>query len=119
MVAVAEQAAERLMSRGLSATVVDARFVKPVDPEIAAVVARHRSVLTIEDGAASGGFGTAVTELLAAEGISVPIRRLGLPDSFIEHGAQARLLAGFGLDAEGVAAAALELTSQQSNALAG
>jgi 1-deoxy-D-xylulose-5-phosphate synthase len=119
MVAVAAQAAERLVSRGLTATVVDARFVKPVDPEIAVLVARHRAALTIEDGVATGGFGTAVVELLATEGISVPFRRLGLPDSFIEHGAQAKLLAGFGLDAEGVTDAALELTSQQSNALAG
>jgi 1-deoxy-D-xylulose-5-phosphate synthase len=89
--------------------VVDGRFVKPLAPELAAIAARHRAVITIEDGVASGGFGSAVTELLAAEGVMVPIVRMGLPDQFIEHGAQAALLGQFGLDADGVAAAALTL----------
>ena len=62
--------------------------------------------------------GSAVTELLSAESVSVPLRRLGLPDHFIEHGAQAKLLHQFGLDADAVAAAALEL-APASSALAG
>jgi 1-deoxy-D-xylulose-5-phosphate synthase len=118
MVSVAEQAADLLAQRGVSTTVVDARFVKPIDPEIAPLAARHRAVITIEDGTATGGFGSAVTELLSAEGVSVPLRRLGLPDHFIEHGAQAKLLHQFGLDADAVAAAALELVPA-SSALAG
>ena len=118
MVAVAEAAAERLAARGVSASVVDARFVKPVDPSLAPLAARHAAVLTVEDGGAVGGFGAAVTELLVAEGVTVPLRKLGLPDRFIEHGAQAKLLSQFGLDADGVAAAALELVPQPS-ALAG
>ena len=118
MVAVAEAAADRLSTRGLSTTVVDARFVKPVDRKLADIAARHRAVLTVEDGVASGGFGSAVTELLATEGVTTPLRRLGLPDRFIEHGAQAKLLAQLGLDADGVAAAALELAPLTS-ALAG
>ena len=109
MVPVAEQAAEKLAARGVSATVVDGRFVKPLDPEIARVAARHRAVVTVEDGTATGGFGTAVAELLASQLIEVPMRRLGLPDRFIEHGAQATLLAHFGLDPDGVTQAALEL----------
>ena len=118
MVPVAEQAADRLAARGVSATVVDARFVKPLDPEIGPLAARHRAVVTIEDGTATGGFGTAVSELLTAEGVSVPVRRMGLPDHFIEHGAQATLLTHFGLDPQGVAAAALELVPA-ADALAG
>jgi len=118
MVSVAAQAAERLAARGVSATVVDARFVKPLDPDIAELAQRHRAVVTVEDGNATGGFGTAVAELLTAEGISIPVRRLGLPDRFIEHGAQATLLQQFGLDADSVAAAALELCPARS-ALAG
>jgi 1-deoxy-D-xylulose-5-phosphate synthase len=118
MVSVAEKAADLLAQRGVSTTVVDARFVKPIDPEIAPLAARHRAVITIEDGTATGGFGSAVTELLAAEGVSVPLRRLGLPDHFIEHGAQAKLLHQFGLDADAVAATALELVPA-SSALAG
>lgn len=118
MVSVAMQAAERLSARGVSASVVDARFVKPLDPDIADLAQRHRAVVTVEDGNATGGFGTAVAELLTAEGVTVPVRRLGLPDRFIEHGAQATLLQQFGLDADSVAAAALELCPARS-ALAG
>jgi 1-deoxy-D-xylulose-5-phosphate synthase len=118
MVTVADEAADRLAQRGVSATVVDARFVKPIDPEIAPLAARHRAVITIEDGTATGGFGSGVTELLSAEGVSVPLRRLGLPDHFIEHGAQANLLHQFGLDADAVADAALEMVPA-SSALAG
>ena len=118
MVAVASQAADLLAARGLSATVVDARFAKPVDPDIAALAAHHRALISVEDGIATGGFGGAVTELLASEGVNVPVRRLGLPDRFIEHGAPAKLLAQFGLDAEGIAAAALEMVPA-SKALAG
>jgi 1-deoxy-D-xylulose-5-phosphate synthase len=109
MVAVAVQAREKLLALGISTTVVDARFVKPLAPELSSIAARHRAVITIEDGVASGGFGTAVTELLASDGIAVPIVRMGLPDRFIEHGAQAALLGQMGLDAEGITAAALAL----------
>ncbi len=118
MVAVAEQAADKLMQRGVSATVVDARFVKPLDPDIAELVSRHRAAVSIEDGTATGGFGSAVAELLAAEAVMVPLRRLGLPDRFLEHGAQATLLHQYGLDADALAATTLELIPTTS-ALAG
>jgi 1-deoxy-D-xylulose-5-phosphate synthase len=109
MVGVAMQAQEKLEARGISTTVVDARFVKPIAPELSSIAARHRAVITVEDGVASGGFGSAVTELLTSDGVTVPIVRLGLPDRFIEHGAQAALLGQLGLDADGIAAAALAL----------
>jgi len=119
MVGVAEAAALQLAESGIGATVVDARFVKPLDPELATLAARHRAVLTVEDGTLAGGFGSAVLELLAECGVSVPVRRLGLPDHFIEHGAQSVLLSGFGLSPEGVAAAARELLPRSASALAG
>ncbi|TMC51172.1 MAG: 1-deoxy-D-xylulose-5-phosphate synthase [Chloroflexi bacterium] len=106
MVAVAENAADRLAATGISATVVDARFVKPLDPELAAMAALHAAVVTVEDGTVAGGFGSALLQLLAAAGVTTPVRILGLPDRFLEHGAQQLLLAGFGLDAESVATAA-------------
>ena len=59
MVAVAMQAQEKLSALGISTTVVDARFVKPLAPELSAIAARHRAVVTVEDGVASGGFGSA------------------------------------------------------------
>ena len=120
MVGVAAQAAERLGGNGIRATVVDARFVKPIDPGLAALAARHRAVLTVEDGTVRGGFGSGVLELLAAADVHVPVRTLGLPDHFIQHGAPATLLSSFGLDVDGVTAAARELLSAlPSSALAG
>jgi 1-deoxy-D-xylulose-5-phosphate synthase len=121
MVGVAVQAADRLLAGGVRATVVDARFVKPIDPELAPLASRHRAVVTLEDGTVRGGFGSGVLELLTDAGVHVPVRVLGLPDHFIEHGAQATLLSRFGLDADGVAAAARELlgSSAPHSALAG
>ncbi|MFN2568993.1 MAG: 1-deoxy-D-xylulose-5-phosphate synthase [Candidatus Dormibacteria bacterium] len=114
MVPVAREAANLLASRGMRATVVDARFVKPLDPRLASVTARHGAVVTLEDGVATGGFGSAVTELLSDEGIVVPVRRLGLPDAFIEHGGQAALLARLGLDPASVAEVASSLVPRHS-----
>jgi 1-deoxy-D-xylulose-5-phosphate synthase len=113
MVGVASAAAAVLDGEGISCTVVDARFIKPLDPAIPAVAARHSAVLTIEDGTVVGGFGDAVLEALAEAGVSVPLRRLGLPDSFIEHGAQPLLLHKFGLDCDAVATAAREMLSKR------
>jgi transketolase len=98
-------AVEILESEGIRPTVVDARFVKPIDPTLADLAAGHSSVITVEDGVVSGGFGSAVLELLAQNAIERPVVRLGLPDHFIEHGAQAKLLERYGLDARGVAVA--------------
>ena len=109
MVGVATEAAEALHGEGIDCTVVDARFIKPLDSGIPALVSRHRAVLTIEDGTAIGGFGDAVLEAMAQADVAVPLRRLGLPDSFIEHGAQALLLRKLGLDADGIAETAREL----------
>jgi 1-deoxy-D-xylulose-5-phosphate synthase len=120
MVPVAVIAAEKLAAAGVSATVVDARFAKPVDPDLAPLVERHRAALTIEDGTVTGGFGSAVLEALAAAGVAVPVRVLGLPDAFLEHGPQARLLSGLGLDADGVVEAARALLRRDAeSALAG
>ncbi len=109
MVGTAVDAAAILQGEGIDCTVVDARFVKPLDGDIPSLAARHRAVLTIEDGTAIGGFGDAVLEALAQAGVTVPVRRLGLPDTFIEHGAQPLLLHNLGLDAEGIAGAVREL----------
>jgi 1-deoxy-D-xylulose-5-phosphate synthase len=113
MVGVATAAAEVLNAEGIACTVVDARFVKPLDPGIAALAARHPAVLTIEDGTVIGGFGDAVLEALAEAGLSVPIRRLGLPDRFIEHGAQPLLLHKFSLDVDGVTGAVRQMLSER------
>lgn len=73
-------------------THVDLRFAKPLDEELILKVARsHRRIVTLEDGVRQGGIGSAVLELLADNGVSVPVQRLGIPDHFVEHGAPAKL----------------------------
>ncbi|MCD0504620.1 1-deoxy-D-xylulose-5-phosphate synthase [Bordetella petrii] len=87
----------------LDATVADMRFVKPIDRElILDLAARHGAIVTVEEAAIMGGAGSAVAELLHQEGVNIPVLQLGLPDRFIDHGDQATLLAGVGLDAGGI-----------------
>jgi 1-deoxy-D-xylulose-5-phosphate synthase len=101
------KAAEILKERGISASVINARFVKPLDRELILREARRTGCLvTVEENALQGGFGSAVLELLEEERITdVRIKRLGIPDRFIEHGSQAQLRKDLGLDAEGIASA--------------
>jgi len=90
----------------LGATVVNMRFIKPLDLELLALLAReHQQLVTVEEGAAMGGAGSAVAEALLAAGIVKPLLTMGLPDLFIEHGEPAALLGAVGLDAAGIAAA--------------
>ena len=87
----------------LGATVVNMRWVKPLDTELLVQIARsHQALVTLEEGAIMGGAGSAVMEALQAAGLSVPVLQLGLPDVFIEHGDPAKLLALQGLDAAGI-----------------
>ena len=90
----------------LDATVVNMRFVKPLDEALIADVAtRHDLVVTLEENALMGGAGAAVAESLAAAGIVVPLLLLGLPDRFVDHGDQNLLLASVGLDRAGLLSA--------------
>ena len=87
----------------LNATVANMRFVKPLDRELALrLAATHDLVITVEEGTAMGGAGSAVVEALAAEGLATPIVVMGLPDQFVEHGDHQQLLADCGLDAAGI-----------------
>ncbi len=89
----------------LDATVVNMRFVKPLDGALVARLARdHDAFVTVEEGVVMGGAGSAVAESLAAAGIEIPLLQLGLPDKFLDHGDPVELLAGCGLDARGIAA---------------
>lgn len=100
----AVKAAERLGQEGISTAVVNARFVKPLDQElIAAVAKRVRYVVTVEEGCKLGGFGSAVLESLSDAGVTdVKTRVLGLPDWYIEQGPQDLLRERYGLTAEGI-----------------
>ncbi|MBS0379775.1 MAG: 1-deoxy-D-xylulose-5-phosphate synthase [Proteobacteria bacterium] len=89
----------------LDATLVNMRFVKPLDEDlVVSLAARHRAIITVEENATLGGAGSAVGELLAAEGLQLPLLQLGIPDRFIEHGSREGCLTAAGLDAAGLAA---------------
>ena len=104
MVRVAQEAAERLAEDGISATVVNCRFVKPMDVEVLRTVReRCPALVTIEENALSGGFGDGVLDELERMDLSrEKVIRLGLPDRFVTHGSRERLLEGVGLTAGGI-----------------
>ena len=119
MCAEAVAAAAVLAAQGIGATVVNARFVKPLDLELIIPLARAcGAVVTVEEHAACGGFGSAVLEALSAAGLAVPTRVLGLPDAFVDHGKRETLLGVLGLDAAGIAGAVRALVADSQVALA-
>jgi 1-deoxy-D-xylulose-5-phosphate synthase len=97
-------AASQLRTDGLDFGVINARFVKPLDKAtILRAIAETPAVVTVEEGALMGGFGSAVLEAASDAGLDTSrVRRLGLPDGFIEHGERDELLADLGLDAKGI-----------------
>jgi 1-deoxy-D-xylulose-5-phosphate synthase len=95
----------RKIAERLDATLVNMRFIKPLDEELVIEIAkRHRAIVTIEENAVMGGAGSAVGEVLAAHGVLVPLLQLGIPDRFIEHGSRDTCLAAAGLDLAGISA---------------
>jgi 1-deoxy-D-xylulose-5-phosphate synthase len=103
------EAADRLAAGGIRCSVVDARFVKPLDADLLERVAkRARAVVCVEDHVLAGGFGSGVLELLAERAPGVPVLRLGLPDAFVEHGEIERQWRSAGIDVDAIEAAALD-----------
>jgi 1-deoxy-D-xylulose-5-phosphate synthase len=99
------KAAERLSSGGIEATVVNARFAKPLDSALLLALARtKRLIVTVEEAYLAGGFGSAVLELLEENGLQDKVRvvRMGVPDTIVTHGDAKLLLAKYGLDADGI-----------------
>ncbi|MGH7796893.1 MAG: 1-deoxy-D-xylulose-5-phosphate synthase [Candidatus Binatia bacterium] len=105
------KAAQDLAPLGINAAVLNARFIKPLDKELMRSLMTHAPrLITVEDHVTSGGFGSAVLEFLADEGINgIEIRRLGVPDRFIPHGTQDELRKLCGLDKDAIAQAALQM----------
>jgi 1-deoxy-D-xylulose-5-phosphate synthase len=99
------EAADRLARNGLDATVVDARFAKPIDAALMAQLAtEHELLVTIEEGVLAGGFGSAVWESLNEDGIEAPrILRVGMPDRYVTHGSPAILHAEVGFTGRRIA----------------
>jgi 1-deoxy-D-xylulose-5-phosphate synthase len=111
----AERAADLLAQEGISAEVINARFVKPLDEKlILESVRRTGALVTIEENVIAGGFGSAVLELLAREGVAVPATTLGIPDRFLDHASQSSLLKQAGLSIEDLIAAARAVVARQT-----
>lgn len=104
MVGVAQKAADLLEAKGISASVANMRFVKPLDEELLAQLAvKTKAFVTLEENAAEGGFGSAVAEYLEQKGWNdVSLKIIGLPDEFIEHGKPQTIREKYGLDPAGV-----------------
>ncbi|MEU6673403.1 1-deoxy-D-xylulose-5-phosphate synthase [Streptomyces sp. NPDC046925] len=97
MAPVCLQAAELLRERGLTCTVVDPRWVKPVDAELPALAAGHRVVAVVEDNSRAAGVGAAVSLALSEAEVDVPVRRFGIPEQFLAHAKRGEVLADVGL----------------------
>jgi 1-deoxy-D-xylulose-5-phosphate synthase len=116
MVKPSLEAAERLHAEGISAAVVSARFVKPLDEELILRMARKSGrIVTVEEHALQGGFGSAVLECLESNRLTgVKVHRIGLPDRFIEHGTQSTLRQKYGLDSDGIFASVKDFMEKTS-----
>src|ERR1700733_4455628 len=105
----------RKIAERLDATLVNMRFIKPLDEKlVTALAARHRAIVTIEENAIIGGAGSGVGEILAANGLQLPLLHIGIPDRFIEHGSRDTCLKAAGLDPEGLSAGVEEWWAQQN-----
>ena len=104
MVSPSLEAANVLSQKGIDASVVNARFIKPLDRNLITKLAiKTNRIVTVEENVLMGGFGSAVMEILEEEGIdNVQLKRIGIPDEFVEHGSPKVLREKYGLDAEGI-----------------
>ncbi|MFI1618423.1 1-deoxy-D-xylulose-5-phosphate synthase [Streptomyces lydicus] len=95
--------ADLLDKQGISTTVVDPRWVKPVDEALPGLAARHRVVITVEDNSRAGGVGSAVAQSLRDAGVDLPLRDFGIPERFLDHASRAEVMAEIGLTAPDIA----------------
>ncbi|MGW7557249.1 1-deoxy-D-xylulose-5-phosphate synthase, partial [Streptomyces rimosus] len=104
--------ADLLDKQGISTTVVDPRWVKPVDAALPGLADAHRVVVTVEDNSRSGGVGSAVAQALRDGGVDVPLRDFGIPERFLDHASRAEILAEIGLTAPDIARQVTGLVSK-------
>jgi 1-deoxy-D-xylulose-5-phosphate synthase len=105
------EVADRLAAQGIGVTVVDPRWVLPVDSALVPLAARHRLVVVVEDNGRVGGMGTAVQQRLADEGVPTPLRDFGVPQRFLDHGSRAQVLELVGLTAQEVSRQVVEVVA--------
>jgi 1-deoxy-D-xylulose-5-phosphate synthase len=111
------EVAERLRAQGVGCRVVDPCWVKPVPPGVVETAARYRLVVTLEDGVRVGGVGVALAQAMGDAGIDTPIRTLGVPDRFLDHGKRIQVLAACGLSAQDIARSIVETIAGRSDPL--
>jgi 1-deoxy-D-xylulose-5-phosphate synthase len=117
---LAIDACNNLSKQGIEAAHYDMRFAKPIDEMLLhEVFSKHDKVITVEDGCIIGGMGSAVVEFMSSNGYMAQVKRLGIPDQFIDHGEQKELYAECGFDAQGILNCAIELIAEKKNAMVG
>lgn len=110
MVDKAVTAAEALASQGISAAVINARFIKPIDSDCIIKYARKtKRIITIEENVLNGGFGSRLLNVVNNSGLEVKVEKMGLPDAFIEHGSREMLMAKYGLTTDQIISTAVKL----------
>ena len=117
MAALGVEAADRLTAQGVGVTVVDPRWVVPLDAALPALAARHRLVVVVEDNGVAGGVCTQVAAALRGAGVIVPVRGFGIPQAFLDHATRAEVLEEIGLTAQEVSRQVVELIARQDAAL--
>ncbi len=96
-------AASELENKGIRCSVVNGRFIKPMDEKMLLSLANEvPRILTVEENVLIGGFGSGVMEFFSEKGITIPVKRLGIPDTFLPHGSQSNLRKSIGIDGEGI-----------------
>ncbi len=111
MAATCLQVAERLGAQGIGVTVVDPRWVLPVDPSVVTFAAEHRLVVTVEDSSRVGGIGATIAQALRDARVAVPLRDFGIPSRFLPHGTRAEVLAEIGLTAQDISREVVEIAA--------
>ncbi len=108
MATTAVDVADRLVAQGIGVTVVDPRWVKPIDPAILELAGRHRLVVSLEDNGEIGGCGAVLLQTLNAAGVTTPFRLHGIPQEFLDHAKRAVILERIGLGAQALARGIVE-----------
>ncbi len=114
MAVVCAQAAQRLADQGIGVTVLDPRWLKPLDESLVAAARAHRLVAVVEDNGRSGGFGDAVCRLLRDRDVDTPAKTFGLPQEFLAHGDRAEILADLGLTPQHLARQITEVVARRT-----
>jgi 1-deoxy-D-xylulose-5-phosphate synthase len=115
MAGASVEVAGRLADQGIGVTVVDPRWVKPLDPALVAAAGEHRLVVVVEDNGRTGAVGDAVARQLRDEGVDVPVRTYGIPQEFIPHAQRGEILADLGLGAQDLARVITEEVARVTN----